>query len=104
MFNWKRLFLLGFGLLLVILFAACNESADDQKVAVDSGDVIYKNSCASCHGDDLAGSTGPALENISSRYTDEEIKDIINHGTGTMFPVNLKEEIVDELVDWLMEQ
>lgn len=90
---------------MILAFVACG--SDDQlkdTSTTQSGESIYKKSCASCHGEDLSGGAGPTLQNITDKYSKDDIKDIINHGIGTMFPVNIPDEEQDVLIDWLSEQ
>lgn len=70
-----------------------------------SGDpeAAYANSCASCHGADLTGGMGPDLTTIGSKYSSEEIADIINNGKGAMPALGLGEEAT-VIADWLSEK
>lgn len=96
-----------FGAALVL--GACGGSGDEADNGDDAGEAteasageeIYKKSCASCHGSDLEGGAGPALENVGSDHSADEIADIIDNGTGSMPAQNLDEDDRDELADWL---
>ena len=51
-----------------------------------SGKEIYAKECASCHGSDLKGAPPefPSLVRVDERYTDDEIMQILFHGSGRM--------------------
>lgn len=68
---------------------------------VSSGEEIYKNKCAGCHGEDLGGIAGPALTEIGSKYSAADLADIIENGIGGMRPVNMSDEDREALSEWL---
>lgn len=79
-------------------------SQDKEKAAMDP-EAIYKQNCSSCHGQNLEGNVGPALEKIGGQYKPEEIADIIKNGKGSGMPAGLvKGEEAKILVDWLAEK
>jgi len=104
----------GFHILLVsficLFLVACgenggsNDNSSTETMESNRGESVFKKSCATCHGGDLSGGAGPSLENIASKYSEDDIKNIINNGTGTMFPVNLPDDDIEELVEWLISQ
>src|SRR5690625_5765525 len=47
-----------------------NASPDGETVDTAAGEEVYKSSCASCHGGDLTGQSGPALDR-SEEHTSE---------------------------------
>jgi quinoprotein glucose dehydrogenase len=51
-----------------------------------SGPAIYSQNCAGCHGADLAGQAGaiPALTDITTRLTADQIKSVVQNGQGRM--------------------
>lgn len=56
----------------------------------DPGEAVVQKSCISCHGGtQLSGGVGPALNNVGSRLTEQEILDIINNGTPNGMPKGL---------------
>ena len=70
--------------------AAPEEPADTggETAAVDAEQVIQQN-CISCHGENLEGAGNfPALNDVGSRLSEEEILDIIENGQGAM-PANI---------------
>lgn len=89
------------------------ESADDggaEDSTDDGGTVdtaaaedLYRSSCASCHGEDLSGGAGPALENVGSDMSADEIKDIIENGQGSMPAGLLSGDDADAVAEWLAE-
>lgn len=71
--------------------------------AVDSaaGEEVYQESCASCHGDDLEGSVGPALDTVGADHSVDDIKDIIENGQGSMPAGLVSGEDEDAVAEWL---
>jgi len=104
-----------FGLLLgtSLALAACGggDEATDNNNANEGGgatanaaEQIYQQNCANCHGQNLEGQVGPSLEKVGSKYSADEIKNIIVQGRGSM-PGNLiKGEDVDKVAQWLAEK
>ncbi|HLR65115.1 MAG TPA: c-type cytochrome [Pseudogracilibacillus sp.] len=67
----------------------------------DDGYEVYKNNCASCHGDALEGASGPTL--IGTDYSVDEIADIAVDGIGEM-PDNLfqgSDEELEQLAEFI---
>lgn len=103
----KWLLALGLGSILVL--GACGGGGDSGSEGDDSGDTsvaageqAYKDSCASCHGNDLEGGAGPALEGVGSDYSVEEIEDIIENGIGSMRPMkSVTDEDRTAIAEWL---
>ncbi len=55
----------------------------EQPSDIGSAEAIYKNSCLGCHGTDMQGNMGPALNQVGSHMTKEEVyKRILNGGNG----------------------
>ncbi len=62
-----------------------DDGATDQ-AAADGQAVVQKN-CISCHGQNLEGmGSFPALNNVGSRLSEEEILNVIQNGQGGMPP------------------
>lgn len=82
---------------------AVGESGGEGQVEVSGGELLYRQSCLSCHGADLSGRSGPNLQKVGSTYSEAEIKDIIQNGKGRMpsFKSRLTDEQLDELTQWL---
>ncbi len=97
---------------LVLSLAACGggdeessgESNGGGEVDTAAAEETFQQSCASCHGGDLSGGAGPALENVGSEHSEEEIRNKIEEGGGGM-PANLIEgEEADNVAAWLAEK
>src|SRR5205085_1975296 len=71
----------------------------------NSGRQIYLRSCATCHGDDLAGSPPqmPSLVNIGAKFKAENLTTLIRQGAGRMpaFP-NLQQPELNALIQFLL--
>lgn len=80
------------------------ENPEEEGETVElSVEDIFKNSCASCHGDDLEGKNAPPLTEVGSKYSEEEIEDIIINGKGSMPPGMANNQEAAELAEWLAE-
>lgn len=79
------------------------EAVEEESVVLDAED-IYKNSCAACHGGNMDDGSAPSLNDVGSRLSEEEIKDIIINGTdGGMPPGLATAEESAVLAEWLSE-
>jgi mono/diheme cytochrome c family protein len=87
-------------LLTVLAVTACSGPAEDA-----SGEDVYIQVCARCHGADLGGGVGPALGagSEAADRTDEFLVDTITHGRGRMpsFSQTLSEGQIDRVVTYL---
>lgn len=111
MTKWK-----GIVLFLVVALAltgcgAGNSGGDDGgQTAEDPAEVataeqLYSNNCASCHGGNLEGAMGPALDTIGATLSQDEIADIIENGQGQMpAQTQVSSAERDELASWLADQ
>lgn len=98
----------------LLLLTACGQSSEAPKeetkkepatTQVTGAEAIAKQNCTRCHGGNLQGSYGPSLEKIGSKYSKEQILDVLNNGKGTMGPQKqLKPEQKEELATWLAEK
>ncbi|HLQ71855.1 MAG TPA: cytochrome c [Bacillota bacterium] len=82
------------------------EQANDNNGGGETADAeeVFKQNCASCHGDDLSGGAGPDLTKVGSSHSADEINDIITNGTDGGMPAGLidgKEK--EAVVEWLSE-
>lgn len=110
----KRI-LLTAGFSIVLLLGACggseeetggNAETGDEQAAVDDGKAIYRSaSCFSCHGVELEGASGPNLQEVGARLSEDEIRTVIVEGTDVM-PGGLVEnpKELDALAAWLSKQ
>jgi mono/diheme cytochrome c family protein len=73
-----------------------------------SGDLVYKQVCARCHGADLEGGLGPALgEGSNSEEQDDEfLRLTITDGRGRMpsFSSTLTEEQIERVIDFIRKE
>lgn len=103
----KKLLALLFGTSLIL--AACGGGGDDATDTSSGGDTaagekIAKQTCAACHGGDLTGAIGPDLTKVGSKYSEDEIKNIIKKGRGDMPPQSLSDEDINAVASWLSSQ
>lgn len=94
-----------FSVVMLLVLSACSvgRPADDA-----SGDEIYRQLCANCHGADLNGGIGPPLgpgSNAASQ-PDAFLEFAIINGRGRMpsFSATLNDQQVDRLVVYLREE
>ncbi|WP_249871307.1 cytochrome c551 [Oceanobacillus saliphilus] len=80
------------------------ESAGGGAVDTAAAEQVYQANCAACHGADLSGGAGPELAQVGSKYSADEIAEIITNGIGSMPPMNVTGEDLDELSNWLAAQ
>jgi quinoprotein glucose dehydrogenase len=86
-----------------LLFVNSNEQPWIIRMVTHDTTSLYKNNCASCHGDHLQGAppTFPSLVDIGRRLSREQITSIIREGTGRMPSFDYLEKNVDEIVEFL---
>jgi cytochrome c551 len=97
-----------------LLLAACGgggdesngtkEKTDEAPTETSSAEDIFRQSCASCHGQNLEGGAGPSLEKVGGKYSEEEIQDIIINGRGSMPKGLLTEDKAAVVAKWLAEK
>ncbi|MFB1082306.1 cytochrome c551 [Jeotgalibacillus sp. JSM ZJ347] len=89
-----------------VLLGACGggeeEAADTGSSAGEMDpETIFIQNCSGCHGDNLEGASGPNLQEVGSRLSQEEILSVIQNGQGSM-PSNLIEgEEAEVVAEWL---
>lgn len=88
--------------LSLLLLAGC--SSGQKETSGTDGESLYNRSCASCHGTDLKGISGPPLLNLSSKYSDEQVQKIIKDGVNMMPGKLLTDEESQTVTKWLMEK
>ncbi|MBY0097088.1 cytochrome c [Mesobacillus maritimus] len=88
-----------------LALAACgggeDEGGGDGDTASASGETLYAQTCSGCHGGNLQGGAGPELAAIGSKYSQEEIENIIANGQGSMPPKLLEGEEASAVAEWL---
>ncbi|ENH97494.1 cytochrome c-550 [Gracilibacillus halophilus YIM-C55.5] len=84
---------------------AQNAEGGEEETVEQDPEAIAQN-CIGCHGGDLEGGTGPSLQDVGSKYSQEEIYDIIMNGIqGTQMPGGLVSDGEAEVLSkWLAEK
>jgi cytochrome c551 len=111
----KKLLALLMGTSLVL--AACgggDDAAEDKDTATDGGgetttdtadagdaQKLFEQKCSSCHGANLEGGVGPALDKVGSRLSQEDIENVIENGKGAMPKGLLQGEEASAVASWL---
>jgi len=80
-----------------------DESAADASYDADAAKASYQ-SCAGCHGGNLEGGAGPALSDVGSRLSKDEILDIIKNGRPGMPAGLLQGDEAENVAAWLADQ
>lgn len=109
---WKAMLFLA---IAILPLAACGGASDtdedgageavDDPADVATAEEVYDKNCASCHGGDLEGGMGPALQTAGADLSKDEIADIIENGVGQMpAQTQVSEEEREELAAWLADK
>jgi quinoprotein glucose dehydrogenase len=88
-----------------LLYVNANEMAWLLKLVPRSDRSLYAANCASCHGENRAGSAmAPSLVGIAERRTPQQVAQVIRDGTGRMpaFGSALEGRAVTDLVNYLV--
>ncbi|MEO7963909.1 MAG: pyrroloquinoline quinone-dependent dehydrogenase, partial [Gemmatimonadaceae bacterium] len=89
-----------------LLYVNGNEMAWLLKMLPRDDKSLYRNFCASCHGENRAGTPGqiPSLVDIGKRRTNDEIAGLIRQGTGRMpaFEEAMDGGAINDLVNYLV--
>jgi len=92
-----------------LLFVNANDLAWTSSLALNTpaatGQDLYKQQCASCHGADLSGNGGvaPALTSVQGRLTAAQITEIVQKGAGRMPGfANLRGRALNSLVQYVL--
>ncbi|WP_048602267.1 c-type cytochrome [Rubeoparvulum massiliense] len=115
----KKVLLTCFALILSIgLLSACSSGGDKATdapqtetsapaTALDGEKLVKGSSCLGCHGGNLEGQGAmPALNDVGSRLSQDEIYQVIRDGRGAM-PAqkgNFTDEELQAMAAWLAEQ
>jgi|SRR5699024_1656493 len=82
-----------------------NGGDDNGDTEVSAGEEAYQNNCASCHGGNLEGVSGPALDTAGADHSADEIEDIIENGTGGMPPQpSVSDDDRTAIAEWLADK
>jgi quinoprotein glucose dehydrogenase len=66
------------------------------------GRAVYEQNCLVCHGPELKGDRGPALDTVVSRLGADATRNVITHGRATMPPFSsLPAQSLDNLMSFL---
>ncbi|SEA40173.1 cytochrome c551 [Thalassobacillus cyri] len=84
--------------------AGTEENGGGGEVDTAAAEQAYQESCASCHGGDLSGGAGPSLKDVGSKYSKDEILNIIKNGKGSMPAGQATGEDADMIAGWLATQ
>jgi cytochrome c551 len=92
---------------IVFLLAGCSSGGDSGGGkgggSVDSAaaEKSFKQNCASCHGNNLEGGTGPALKQIGKEDSKDEILKQIKNGGGGMPAGLINGDEAENVAAWL---
>jgi cytochrome c551 len=85
-----------------------NKNTNPTTNTANAGDAkkLFDQKCSACHGKDLAGSVGPNLQKVGSKYSKAEILNIIKNGKGNgAMPAGLyKGKDADTIATWLSKK
>ncbi|MGG0176267.1 cytochrome c550 [Gottfriedia acidiceleris] len=103
---------LGIAVMLIISLKGAKQADEiangDKKPAQTAStkpDEIYAQTCVSCHGDQLQGVVGPNLTKVGSKYSEDQIKDILKNGKEGGMPAGLLQgPQLDAVAKWLSEK
>ncbi|AWE08643.1 hypothetical protein DCE79_15260 [Lysinibacillus sp. 2017] len=88
-----------------LFLAACgggdDKSSSSGETTKPDGEKLVQQTCTTCHGGNLQGASGPALEKIGAKYSEQEIKEIILNGNGGMPGGLLKDDDADAAAAYL---
>jgi mono/diheme cytochrome c family protein len=94
-------------LLFTALLVAMLSGCVGQPTPEATGEEIYLQLCAGCHGDSLQGSVGPALgpESNSAEQPDEFLSVTISQGRGRMPSFrSLSDDQVNRLIGFIRQE
>ena len=118
-FNMKKKWLATFMLGSALMLGACggDDSGTEDKdkdtgsettesgTTADASEQVAQQRCTTCHGGNLQGmGNTPALNDIGSRLSEEEILNVIENGQGGMPGGLVKGEEAKALAAWLAEK
>jgi len=87
-----------------LLYVNSNEQPWIIRMVTHDTRSLYKNNCASCHGDDRKGAppTFPSLVDIGNRQTRDQLASTIREGTGRMPGFSHLGRGVNDIVEFLV--
>lgn len=82
--------------------APTNDEKGGEVVDPTDAEKIVQAKCIACHGGNLEGQgNAPALNNVGSRLSEEEILDVIHNGRGGMPPNVIEGAEAEVVAEWL---
>lgn len=78
-----------------------NNGGETTTASAGDAEKLYNQKCSSCHGGNLEGGVGPALDKAGSNLSKEDIEKIIADGQGAMPAGLLKGDEASQVADWL---
>ncbi|MFD1707509.1 cytochrome c551 [Siminovitchia sediminis] len=111
----KKLWALLASSCLALGLAACGGGGDDEnagggdqggggETASNGAEAVYQANCSSCHGENLEGRNGPALDKIGGTLSEDEILDVIENGRPGMPAGIISGDEANQVAAWLAEQ
>lgn len=106
----KKLLMTVLGASVALTLGACGtkeeskSSSPSQTASTDSAEKIFQKSCAGCHGNDLKGLSGPSLEKVGGKYSEQDIEQIIAKGRGVMPAGVIQGDDAQKVAEWLAEK
>ena len=96
----KNKYNLAFLVLLTLTISACSSQEQAQHT---TGEEVYQARCSSCHGGDLSGRVGPALnaESSAASMPDSYWVQTITKGKGSMPAQRLNDEEVSLVIEYI---
>lgn len=80
-----------------------NGGKTTQTAAAKPEDIV-KQSCVSCHGDQLQGSMGPSLQKVGGKLSKEDIQGVIVNGKGNMPAGLISADQASKVAEWLSQK
>ncbi|RIH86971.1 tetratricopeptide repeat protein [Calidithermus roseus] len=77
------------------------QTARQQLQARSSGQRVYLQKCAACHGAQAQGESGPALRGNPISKVPQAVTEVVTKGRGSMPAVPLRAEELEALLDYL---
>jgi mono/diheme cytochrome c family protein len=96
----KNKYNLAFFVLLTLTISACSSQEQAQ---YSTGEEVYQARCSSCHGGDLSGRVGPALnaESSAASMPDSYWVQTITKGKGSMPAQRLTDNEVTMVIEYI---
>lgn len=83
---------------LLLLVACAPELVGDPA----AGEALYASNCASCHGADGEGGSGPAMADVSGE-SEAEIADVVLYGAGDMPAIDVDDQAAADIAAYVVE-